>query len=111
MRARQQRESALESAFNKAVEAQGWESCKFVSPSHNGRLDRIVLAEFGVAALAEVKRDVKQELSALQEREATRQGKRGFIAMKVADVTDIARFIQAVRQEVEQRRWAERTLG
>ena len=111
MRQRQQRESALEAAFNKAVEAQGWESCKFVSPSHNGRLDRIVLADCGVAALAEVKRDQKADLSALQAREIKRQSDRGFIALKVADETDIARFVHAVRQEVERRRWAGKTLG
>lgn len=98
-------ESDLEAAFGKAVAAQGWESCKLVSPSHNGRPDRMVLAHNGVCAMAELKRDKNASLSALQARELRKMQERGFIAMRIDSLADVAIFIHRVKLAVARARY------
>ena len=98
-------EADLEAAFNKAVEAQGWESAKLVSPSHNGRPDRLVLAHHGVAALAELKRDKNAAISALQVRELRKAQERGFIATRIDSLADVAVFVHRVKLAVARAQW------
>lgn len=99
-------EADLEAAFGKAVAAQGWEAAKMVSPSHNGRPDRIVLAHYGVTGFAEIKRNKAAAISELQKRELRILTERGFVAMRIDTLSDVALFIHRLRIVVERAKYA-----
>ena len=93
----ERKESAIESAFTRACQAEGWLVRKLAYPGRSGAPDRIVYARFPIIALAELKRP-GEDPDPIQQVEHADIAALGHWVAVVRTEADIKDFVDLVRR-------------